>query len=88
MPLNAFCHCTACHFRFGGDRDLQRQHFNEVFGDGAYILLLEQKQNSLYSRMAKREQKEIAKYYREEFKRMRLLRKDGAMGRIEFTGYF
>lgn len=87
-PINAFCHCVACHFRFGGDRELQRTHFEEVFGEGLYIILLERKQNSSIGRQAKREGKEIAKHYRQEFKRMRELRLNGATGRLEFTGYF
>lgn len=87
-PNNSFCHCTACHFRFGADRQLQRQHHEAVFGSGMYEIIEERKNDTSLGRRVKREQKEIAKHYRQEYERMRGLRKQGITGRIEFVGYF
>ena len=87
-PDNAFCHCTACHFRFGGDREIQRIEYEKVFGNGKYEIIREKKNDTTLGRMAKREIKEIAKHYMGEFQRMRKLRQDGKTGRIEFEGYF
>jgi hypothetical protein len=51
-------------------------------------IILEKKQNTSIGRMARKEVKEIAKHYKAEFERMRKLRAEGVMGRIEFTGYY
>lgn len=87
-PWNAFCHCYGCHSVFGADGAYQKEHYIEIHGSGAYELLMERKASTALGREAKKSVKEIAKHYRGEFARMRELRMEGEMGRIEFTGYF
>ena len=85
--FNAFCHCYACHVRFGSDKYLQEKHHAEVFWIGQSFFIKERKQDTKLGRFARKSQKEIAKHYRHEYERMRALRADGQRGRIEFENW-
>lgn len=84
---NAFCHCTACHFRFGADRDLQYSHYTNVFGAWWYDIIMERKEDTKLGRLARKSKKEIKQHYMAEFEKMREMRKMGIMGRIEFENW-
>ena len=81
---NAFAHCTACHFRFGADKELQTSHYMKVFGVYVYDILIQLKNDPKIGRIMRKRKKEIAKYYKEIFECMREKRKGGYMGRLEF----
>ncbi|MEW5248899.1 hypothetical protein [Microbulbifer discodermiae] len=92
-PDNAFAHCTRCHYFFEGNPHEFTRWVRERLGEGAYDILLEKKQVVDNARFARRDVKqrhksEISRHYREEYRRMQALRKDGDMRRIEFVGYF
>lgn len=87
-PDNAFAHCTGCHYHYEGNPHEFTQWALERLGNGAYEILLEKKRDLNMGRAAKREAKEIAKHYRQEYKRLCDLRDSGEAGRIEFDGYF
>jgi hypothetical protein len=57
-------------------------------GDGLFEIVCERAQDMKLGRLAKREAKEIAKYYRDQHKNMRTQREIGIEGRIEIVGYF
>lgn len=82
-PLNAEALCTYCHFHHGGTRLPQvRTEFEQE-------LLLDMKNDLNLGKMYKKTKGkgDIAKHYREEFKRMQKLRAEGVTGRIEFEAW-
>lgn len=85
-PDNAECLCCACHFSDGGTERRARK----VLGDGKYDRLIEKKNDTELGRMYRKTKGkgDIAKHFREEFKRMRKLRAEGVMGRIEFEAFY
>ncbi len=86
-PLNAFCLTTAQHFYFT-ERPLEFTDFvKQKLGDGAYEILLERSRD-VYIKYTKEERdKQIPKHYREEYRRMRALRKEGEAGPIKLISY-
>lgn len=92
-PLNAFAHCTSCHYRHEGNPHEFTLWVATKVGPGAYEVLLEKKNMIEIGREARRDTakkgpKLIAKHYREEFRRMWALRDGGETRRLEFAGYF
>jgi len=76
--------CYGCHSHYGGTEDRRR----EVFSYQQLGVLLEVKNDLNRAREYKRApMRELAKHYREEFKRMQALRDQGVAGRIEFAGF-
>ena len=86
---NAFAHCHGCHSHLGGNPHVFRDWTLEKLGQEKYDELVSaSQQNAIFGKLWKREQKEIAKFYWNEYNLMRALREAGARGRIEFTNYF
>jgi hypothetical protein len=56
-------------------------------GEGLMQMLRETCNDLSIGRLAKREKKEIAKHYREEFKRMGALRLEGVEGWLDFENW-
>ena len=58
-------------------------------GDGMAEMITELKNDALYKPPGgwKTFEKEAAKHYRQQLKRMRDMRLEGKLGRIEFEGY-
>ncbi len=85
-PMNAECLCTGCHFLEGGTQ----QRREEVLTDQQQDILFEKMRDKSLGREARKTKGkgEIAKHYREEFKKMSDLRQELDAGRIEFTGWF
>ena len=84
---NAFCHCYACHVRFGSDKYIQEKHYLDIFGGGKLVFLEFGKNSTFLGRDAKKSQREISAHYRQEYERMRKLRAKGQRGRIEFMSW-
>ena len=85
-PMNAECLCTGCHFLEGGTQ----QRREAVMTNAEQDLLFEKMRDTFLGRESRKTKGkgEIAKHYREEFKKMTDLRQDLDAGRIEFTGWF
>lgn len=83
---NGECLCYGCHSHYGGTERRARK----VLGDGLYDILYERSQDIELGRMYRKTKGkgDIAKHYRDEFKRMRELRAQGVTGRIEFESYY
>ena len=60
----------------------------EKLGGHIYDILIEKSENILLGKQARREKQDIAQHYKAEFERMRDLRNNGKVGRINFQGYF
>lgn len=82
---NAQALCFSCHQWFGGNPADSAVWLDELLGEG-HIELLREKRDSMV-KVSKLEEKEIAKHYREEHKRMKEGRLNGATGRLEFESY-
>lgn len=85
--LNAFAHCFGCHSRIGSDHIGFTQHYLEEYGQGAYDLLTEARNDIDLGREMKRSLKEIAKHYKLEHERQREQRNAGKTGWLEFVNY-
>jgi len=79
-PDNAEALCTGCHFLMGGNPQLHRDRILEKLGEELYEVLNEKAQSTELGRMAKRQEKEIRKHYRQQLDRI----KNGG----ELVGYF
>ena len=82
---NALALCYPCHRWFGGN-PLDSGHWLEKkIGAGAVEILREKMRSKI--KVTKQEEKEIAKYYREELKKQQEKRANGAQGIVEFESY-
>lgn len=87
-PGNAFAHCYGCHQYLGSRPNEFTNWAIEKLGEGLFEIILERAQDTRLGRIAKREAKEIARYYRDQHKDMLAKRDLGVDGRIEVVGYF
>lgn len=83
---NAFSHCRGCHNKLGENPGEFHTWAVNTRGDGWFEILTDKWRN-LKRKITKQEEKEIAKHYREELKKMEQKRKDGVKGWLEFTNY-
>ncbi|NIT58410.1 MAG: hypothetical protein GWN00_19940 [Aliifodinibius sp.] len=85
-PLNAEALCYGCHSLEGGTEQRRR----DVLTDAEQDILFEKMNDTGLGKDARKTKGkgDIAKHYRNEFKRMSELRSKGVLGRIEFVGYF
>lgn len=84
-PLNAEALCTGCHFLTGGTEERR----NEVLTREEQDLLYEMINDTDRGREARKTKGkgEIAKHFREEFKRLKAERESGRSGKLEVVGY-
>lgn len=87
-PNNCWAHCFGCHRYLSAHPAEFTAWALEKLGDGLFEIVCERAQDMKLGRLAKREAKEIAKYYRDQHKNMRTQREIGIEGRIEIVGYF
>lgn len=87
-PMNADAHCYGCHSKFEGNPHNFMVWKSEKLGTNLYDMLIEKSNNIELGRQGRKEKQEIAEHYKAEFFRMQELRRSGAMGRINFQGYF
>jgi len=86
-PMNAFAHCFGCHQKLGSNpNDFQRWALNAL-GEGAIDILQEKRENISLAKDYKKNLKDVAKHYKEQFELIQAARKEGNDGRIEFVGY-
>ena len=86
-PMNADAHCYGCHSKFEGNPHAFSTWKTEQLGGILYDVLIEKSEDSSLGKIARREKAQIAEHYKAEFERMRKLRSEGKIGRINFQGY-
>ena len=88
MMENGLCLCASCHARVEEDPYEHTKLYSSIWGEGM-AELLSQLKHQPYKPIGgwKEFEKEAAAHYRKEFERMRNLRLDGDIGRIEFEGF-
>jgi len=88
MMENGLCLCASCHARVEEDPFEHTKLFTSIWGEGM-AELLSQLKHQPYKPVGgwKTFEKEASAHYRKEFERMRQLRMDGNMARIEFEGF-
>jgi hypothetical protein len=85
--MNAFAHCFGCHQKLGSNpNDFQRWALNAL-GEGAIDILQEKRENISLAKDYKKNLKDVAKHYKEQFELIQAAREEGNDGRIEFVGY-
>lgn len=77
--------CYGCHQWFGGNPADSGRWLEQFIGEGALDILRE-KMNSKV-KVTKLEEKEIAKHYRKELKKIQEKRDSGFDGDIDFESY-
>ena len=86
---NCFTHCTSCHFKLGSNPDDFYRFAKNKLGEGILEILREKRDDIELGRTIRKDAKAklISKYYKKEFERMKAMRDEGVVGRIEFTDY-
>ncbi|MAA66780.1 MAG: hypothetical protein CL581_18655 [Alteromonadaceae bacterium] len=79
--------CFSCHNRLGGDPDDFVRWMRERVGEGMIDILREKRDDLMLAKSLKKNETDIARHYREEFKRLKGLRSEGHVGRLEIIGY-
>lgn len=82
---NAQSLCFSCHSWYGGNPADSGPWIESFLGEGAMAILREKRDMRI--KISKNEEKEIARHYRNEFRRMEEERANGATGRIEFESW-
>jgi len=77
--------CFGCHGEMESNPPAHTDFILNLVGQGMYDILTE-KMNTP-RKVTKKDEKEIAAHYRQEFRRMEKLRESGEVGRIEFLSY-
>ena len=85
-PANCLMLCGTCHSIFT-DNPIQFVEWLVEYLGQAHLDQLQQKKNRIIKKM-KNEEKDKAKHYLAEKKRMLKERAEGIQGRIEFRGYY
>jgi len=85
VGLNAEALCTGCHFLEGGLARMQRS-----WTDWQRERVLELANDTAWGQSIRRTKGvgAIARHYRDEFERMKAMRRDGVVGRIEFEDFW
>ena len=84
---NAFSHCYGCHQKFGSNPDYFYRHYIDTYGEGPLDLLREKVEDIMRGKRMVKEEKEIAKHYKQEAARMENDRAAGVRGWLEFVNY-
>ena len=84
-PDNAAAHCFSCHQKLGGN-PVEFYRWIENHLGAARLQIVEDLKNSII-KIPKSEEKEIARHYREELKRLKDRRDSGETGYLEFEGW-
>ena len=83
--LNANCLCNGCHRRWHESPLAASEWFSETFGEGRVAILREKMNNRV--KVPKSEEKDIAKHYREELKKINEARNNGITGYVDFMSW-
>lgn len=84
---NAVAHCKKCHDWWHKHPAIAGRWADEYLGREHIDSLYLKANSKLKRKYPKTEEKEIAKHYRNELKKMQEQRNDGKQGRIEFESY-
>lgn len=82
---NAQALCFSCHSWYGGNPADSGLWIRDFLGEGA-ISILEEKRDSKV-KVSKPEEKDIAKHYREQHKKLLERRANGETGQLEFESW-
>ena len=82
---NAAAHCFSCHKRLGSNPVDFSAWILKHLGEPLHEILIEKKNARM--KITKIEEKEIAKYYRDQLKIMHDSRDDGVTGYLDFVSY-
>jgi len=77
--------CYPCHSWFGGNPADSGYWITELLGEEHMAMLREKRDSRV--KVSKLEEKEIAKHYRSELKRIESLRDEGVTGVIDFVSW-
>lgn len=86
-PMNAFAHCFGCHQKLGSNPDDFQRWAEAHLGEEAIGILREKRENISLAKDYKKNLKDVAKHYREQYALIQEAREKGDDGRIEFIGY-
>lgn len=84
-PDNAFSMCFRCHQTLGENPVDFHIWARQRLGDGLIDILREKSQR--VTKLKKNDLEAMHKHYKDEFKRIEILRKLGETGRLEFAGF-
>jgi len=79
--------CYGCHMHLTANPHKHQQRQLLKLGDGLYDILNEKAQDLKFGRTVKRDQKLVAKHYREQHKLQLEARAQGEMGRVDFQNW-
>ena len=77
--------CFSCHQWFGGNPVESGRWVEEIAGTGLISLLIEKKNSNV--KVSKLEEKEIAKFYKKEWEKLRQRRAEGETGKLDFESW-
>lgn len=84
-PDNCFSLCAGCHMKMGENPVEHHEWARKRLGDGLIDILREKAQK--VRKLPKHEKEAMYKHYKDELVRLRLLRKLGDTGRLEFASW-
>ena len=82
---NAQALCFSCHQWYGSNPADSGKWVEGILGQGVIDLLREKR--NLRIKVSKQDEKDIAKHYREELKKLKQRRNEGERGRIDFESW-
>lgn len=82
---NAQALCFSCHQWYGGNPADSGKWIEEVMGEGAIEILREKRDSKV--KVSKLEEKDIAKHYREQHKKLLERRANGETGPLSFESW-
>ena len=86
-PDNCLSLCYGCHSYLGAHPVQHEQFYIEKNGQELFEIVNERANDTSLGRLAKKSEPEIRAHYRAELERMKALRAEGIVGRIEFEGW-
>lgn len=86
-PDDADAGCSACHTRMDSNPHVFQEWKVAKLGQERYDILIEKSNDPMIGKEARHCQDEEVAHYKSEFERMRKLRAQGVMGRIEFQAW-
>ncbi len=86
LPDNCACLCHNCHRFFTEDPAAHVHWFTQHVGEGMMDILRDKK-NTIW-KLAPGELKEIAAFYRQEYRLLKKAREEGETGRLEISSYY
>ena len=86
-PDNCFAHCYSCHVRLGGNPVEFTRWAERQLGMGLLELVRERHRDTNMGKLIRKQLKEVAAHYRQQYERMQQERARGKTGRLEVEAY-